>query len=267
MSTDVVIDALFGPLAAVADEARWRMEDVPWQTFDRERATPALQGLAREMAFSEQATFSATQRFMQAMPDDVDFTQWLSVWFYEETRHPHVLMRWLSLAGQRFDTDFVVRGRVSAPFMKSRTGTLVTNVISEMAAAQSYLGLARAAPEPLLAALSERIAADEARHAASFFRYARRRLERAGDTERERLDAIKVLHFWLNESDNVTHPVNQMMQKTRTLQPEAGVQVDIPAFRARICATVGQLVDLPLRSPADVPPALTALATRVHSAA
>jgi rubrerythrin len=265
--TSALTDTLFPELAVIAERARWKLEGLPWSTFDASRATPGLRALAREMAFSEQATFSATQRFMQAFPDDVDFTQWLSVWFYEETRHPHVLMRWLHLAGERCDSEFVIRGRVSAPFMKSRTGTLVTNVISEITAAAAYLALAGAAPEPLLAALARLIAGDEARHAASFYAYARRRLERADQPERERLDALKVLYFWLNETQSVTHPVNQMMEKAQELAAFSGIRTDLNALRARICAVVGQLAGVPLAAPAEVQPALSELAARVHAGA
>jgi hypothetical protein len=257
----------FPSLAAVAEAARWKLDEVPWASFDPKRATPGLRALAREMAFFEQTTFSATQRFMQAFSDDLDFTQWLSVWFYEETRHPLVLLHWLTLAGDTFDADFVIRGRVSAPFMRSRTGTLVTNVISEMTAASAYLAVSQAAPEPLLVALARRIASDEARHAASFFRFARLRIERSGQPDRERLDAIKVLHFWLNERTNVTHPVNQTMEKLRGLESTSGVRADAPALEARICRLIGLLADAPIHGPGDVHAVLVDFTTRVHAGA
>src|SRR5207249_1875191 len=111
--------------------------------------------------------------------------------------------------------DFVAKGRVSAPFMKSRIGTLVTNVISELFAAEAYLGMSTGAPEPLLAAITQRICADEARHGASFFAYARQALQTSTQPERDRLDVLKVLHFWVNESSAVAHPVSETMEKLR----------------------------------------------------
>jgi rubrerythrin len=151
--------------------------------------------------------------------------------------------------------------------MRSLTGTLVTNVISEITAADAYLALARAAPEPLLSALAQRIASDEARHAASFFRYARRRVARAAQPDRERLDALKVLHFWLSESQSVTHPVNQTMERLRGLEQVSGVRSDAAAVRARICGVVGLLAGVPLRGPDGVHQALHALTARVHGGA
>jgi rubrerythrin len=258
--------AIFSALAAVAERVRWRLNDVPWGRFEPAAVTPGLRGLVKEMAFSESATFSATQRFMQAFSDDVDFTQWLSVWFYEETRHPHLLSRWLQLAGDSFDDDLAIRGRVSAPFMKSRMGTLVTNVISEINAADAYLSLSEASGEPLLAELARRIASDEARHAASFFVYAGRQLERAADPDRERLDALKILHLWLSESQNVSHPVNQMMQRARALEASVpGIRTDSDELRSRICTVVGTLTRIPLEAPEQVHGALSELTARVHA--
>jgi hypothetical protein len=151
--------------------------------------------------------------------------------------------------------------------MKSPIGTLVTNVISEMVAAEAYLVLAGAAPEPLLAALARRIGADEARHAASFFVFARRALEAASDSERGRLDALKVLHFWFNESQSVSHPVNETMQRLRQLGSDS---VALPPFLPpvqRMASVIGQLTGLPIHGAADVPAQLIASTRRLHARA
>lgn len=259
--------ARYAQLARVAEEARWRQADLPWGRFDASGVSKGLREIVREMAFSEQTTYSATQRFMQTFADDAEFTQWLSVWFYEETRHPSVLLRWLALAGEEVQGDFVTRGRVSAPFMRSRLGTLATNVISEIVAAGAYFGLAKASPEPLLGQMAQEIASDEARHAASFFVFARAMFVRDGATLRDRLDALKVLHFWLNETDNVTHPVNQSMEKFRAMGEALGVPVSFAPPRERICKAVALLADLPLTSSAEVPALLHALTAELHAAA
>ncbi|HEY0711156.1 MAG TPA: ferredoxin, partial [Polyangia bacterium] len=129
--------ALFDAFSRGSERVRWRLDELDWGRLDLNRASPALCALVREMAFSEHATFSATHRFMQTFADDTAFTAWLSIWFYEETRHPHALMAWLTRVGAAPGDldDFTLRGRVSAPFMKSKMGTLVTNIISEITAA------------------------------------------------------------------------------------------------------------------------------------
>lgn len=262
-------------LAAQAEGApRWALAGVPWNELDAAAVSSELRGLVREMAFSENATYSATQRFLQTFYDDVAFSQWISVWFYEETRHPQVLMEWLARVGDPEDDDFVRRGRVSTPFMKSKMGTLVTNVVSEIAASHAYAALAGANVEPVLTAIARRISGDEARHASAFFRFARDRLERAERPERERLDGLKVLHLWLTGRDQVSHPVNQMLKRlepaapagTAGSSPVPDVGFESGALARRVTRLVGLLLDVNVREPGDVEAAVRDLVARVHSA-
>ncbi len=258
-----IFDELYPSVSAIAEGVRWKLTDIPWAAFDLSRATAPLRAMVREMAYSEYTTFSATQRFMDTFGNDTDFSQWVSVWFYEETRHPMLLLKWLELAGEKQDAEFASKGRVSVPFMKSTTGTLVTNVISEMVAAEAYVGFVRVT-EPVLAILAQRIGADEARHGASFFTYARRAIARSPEPDRERLAAMKVLHFWLHAAQTVSHPVNEAVERMRALLPAAGEPPFVPPYD-RIVKMVGNLVGLPMRTTADLPAQLEVMMRRVHA--
>jgi len=132
----------------------------------------------------------------------------------EETKHPHALMRWMHELGENFSAREMVRGRITAPFMKSRFGMLVTNVISEVHAAAGYVGVYRAMDEPVFKQIAKCLAGDEARHATGFFAYARRHFERSKRREEEQLEALKVLHMWLNNNTSVQHPVNTVGLRT-----------------------------------------------------
>jgi len=255
--------ALYPPVMEAAEAVRWKVDELPWASFDQAKATPGLKAVVREMAYSEQTTFSATQRFMEAFGTDTDFSQWISVWFYEETRHPLVLMRWLALAGETQTDEFVLKGRASAPFMKSQVGTLTTNIISEMVAAHAYLQMVGGAPEPLITKIVEHIAADESRHGASFFTYARRIIATAAQPDREKMEALKVLHFWFNASKSVNHPVNEAMDRLKALLPAVGAPPFIAPYD-RIAQIVGVLTDLPIHSPADIGPQLVAQTKKLH---
>jgi len=262
-----MLEPLFPALARASESVRWALADVRWDELRPDLAPPALRALVREMAFSEHATYSATQKFMHAFGADIDFTQWLSIWFYEETRHPHVLALWLEKLGEPVDDAFVERGRVSTPFMRSLMGTLVTNVISEVTAAHAYQTMAATVREPVLAAIATRISGDEARHASAFFRYADKRIAASISADRERLDALKVLHFWLSESGQVTHPINQMLERLRASPDGAGhaLRFDLAAVSRRVTRLVGLLVGAHLLTPDDVLSALKALTARTHA--
>jgi hypothetical protein len=236
---------VFDALYLEAERARWKLADLRWEQIEREHVTPELVQLVRDIAESEATTFSATQRFLQDFADDVELTNWISVWFYEETKHPHVLFTWLDAVGAGRGNADMRRARVTAPFMKSRMGTLVTNIISEIVASSRYMNLSTRTPEPVLAQIATRLAADEARHAASFYTFAHRRIAAASDPDAERRDALKVVYLWINESERVHHPVNLFA----TTQASAAA---VAAVRSRVIRTIGLLVGAPLRDAADV---------------
>jgi hypothetical protein len=249
---DVVNGFLYSNLFDAAEHARWSMTDIKWDSIDRSVVTPELCEYVREAAYAELTTASATRRFLTELSDDTDFTQWISIWFYEETKHPQALLRWLSRVGVTFDESTMRRGRAAAPFMRSRMGTLVTNIVSEMVASETYMDYSRRCPEPVLAQITRNLGADEARHAAGFYAYARRHLERAAssrDREADCRDALKVLYAWFEDNSNVRHPVNEF-------QLRRGEDHAMVAQRDRIFALIGTLIDRPLASTADVLAAL-----------
>jgi ferredoxin len=258
MASAVEDAPLFDVLAVGAEIVRWQLAEIPWRELDPAKAPADLRLVVREMAFSENATYSATQRFLDAFCDDVDFSRWVSVWFYEETRHPYVLLEWLRRVGDPQPADFVLKGRVSTPFMRSIVGTLVTNIVSEITAAQAYRYMARTVPEPVLARIAALIAGDEARHAASFFRFARLQLSRtpAASLPRERARGLEVLLAWLRGAGQVTHPVQQMIDRIGAVGASGSFDVDFEAVRMRVVRVVGLLLDVPLRRVDDVEPAL-----------
>jgi hypothetical protein len=243
-SADLCADALCHRLFKEAEQIRWRSSDIPWHALERERVSAELLALVREITFAEMTTHSATRRFLSEFSDDVDFTQWLAVWFYEESSHPQVLMEWLHQFGEQVSAQAVRRARTSTPFMRSRFGTLVTNIISETVASNNYLTLHRNAPEPVLAVITKYLAADEARHARGFFAYARRMLERSPHPDLDRLDALKLLQLWFEGAGRVTHPVSEFGARAVQLAAVPGLpsitDTSVPARHA--CRLIGTLI-------------------------
>lgn len=253
-------EPLFPRLFAEAERVRWRMTDIPFDAVEKGWVTPAFLRFVREMALSELTTFSATKRFLTEMADDPDFSSWVAIWFYEETKHPEVLFRWLSEFGVTVDSHALLRGRVTAPFMRSRTGTLAMNILSELFASAGYQDLARYTKEPVLAQIFRGLAGDEARHGSSFYAYTERTIRKAKSPDMERLAALKVLYYWVGATDHVEHPVNQFHEKV-SADPELvavmrDVGTDYGPVLARACRLIGNLIDLPLSCPEDVLPAL-----------
>jgi ferredoxin/ferritin len=239
---DFVGDALYYRLFDEAEKARWRVADVPLDAVAKDRVSPALVEAVRANVTSELTTFTATRRFFQEFADDPDLSQWITVWAYEETKHPQILMRWLASLGETFDAAFVMRGRWTSPFARSRIAMLATNVVSEMVASASYMRLARRVDEPVLASIATFLGSDEARHAASFFRYAERALARAERPDAERAAALRVLHVWLNEPEKMGHPVHRFQEAEPVKDAGFVHPLDSPAVRSRVCDVISTLV-------------------------
>ena len=203
---DLLDTALYYSLFREAEAVRWQMSDIPFDEIETDKATPALVGLMKELAAAELTTWTATNQFFEAFRDDVDFTQWMTVWLYEETKHPQALMRWLKHFGETFDVQFMLEGRKTYPFMSSKMGTLVLNILSEIETATFYLSVSQNVKEPVLKIIARNLAADEARHASSFYLYAKKRLMTSDNPRHEAFEALKVLFFWLINNQNVKHP-------------------------------------------------------------
>ena len=256
MTSSFLSEAIFYRLSEKAERVRWCMEDIPWDEIRKDLVGPGWLELIRQSAFSELTTFTASQRFLKDFWDDADFTQWVSVWFYEETRHPQALLKWLGHFGVMVDQDFLLQGRGTAPFMKSRMGTLVSNIISEMVAASNYHSLHLHSPEPVLAGIALNLAHDEARHASSFYSYARIHLARSQTPDRDRRDALKVLYLWFQDNERVKHPVNEFLHWQAGASQDGAyrrhVQEVFSDVKTKACRRIGKLVGVPIATPEDV---------------
>ena len=264
MTTDLLHDALYYQLFDAAERVRWKMSDIPWNEIDTTKADSSLVAIVRQVTQSELTTFDAVRQFYaRGYVDDPDFAQWIAVWLYEETKHPQVLMKWLSCFGEKFSSDFMVEGRTTQPFLRTPMSTLVMNVISEMMASAGYLNLAKASPEPVLARIAFHLAADEGRHASHFMAYAQRQIDRSQNPALERKRAVEVLYYWLLKRKNLKHPIGLLVEKFEH-DPDFSPFYDEMGFDdarllRRICAAIGSLVGIPMTEKAQIKAALVEL--------
>lgn len=245
---------LHDELFDAAERVRWRMIDIPWGEIRDDLASPMLRYTVRAALGQELPTYRATQHYMDRYGDDAEFSQWVSIWFYEETKHPQALRRWLTALGERVDGDEIVGGREAYPLPRSFAGSMAVSIISEMTAAKLYLLLGRLSPEPVLQLIARNLASDESRHASGFYRFAARTLETSDRPGRVTRQILTVLNHWLKSPSLIQHPVGYF---------SAFIAVDdardeVVAFEARVCRLFGQLLGLTIESPEDVASALRA---------
>lgn len=272
MSADLLNDSLYYRLFDSAERVRWKMSDIPWHEIDAARIDSSLVAIVRQIACSELTTFDAVRQFYErGYVDDPDFGQWIAVWLYEETKHPQVLMKWLSCCGEKFSTEFMLEGRTTQPFLRSPMSTLVMNVISEMMASAGYLNLAKASPEPVLAQIALHLAADEGRHGSHFMAYAQRHIDRSENPDLERKRAVEVLYYWLLKRKSLQHPIGLLVERFEN-DPSFSAFYDEMGFDdahlvRRICAAIGSLVGVPMTEKEQIKRTLKELREAARQAA
>jgi hypothetical protein len=230
MSTITNVSAELGyyELLGLSEKARWNFHDLPWESFDRSKLSDDMIHNVRTAAYGELTTFTATESFMKLFRSDIDFTHWLAVWFYEETKHPAALIRYLGGVDLPTDEDFIHGGRQISPMLNDRVIMLVSNICSEIAANTLYNYTTKAVEELLLKEILRNLARDEMRHSNGFQFFLRKTLARAEDLDAERLKALRMTWFLVDPgSHGVTHhPVYLSVRQMRGL--------DGPAIEARI---------------------------------
>jgi hypothetical protein len=245
--TDIVRELSYYKLFDVAEQARWSMSDIPWDQIRMDSVDERLISLVSGAMFGELTTFSATQAFMSLFRDDIDFTQWLSVWLYEETKHPHALAKWLSHVGRPLSATFVREGRVITPMTGSQVEMLTFNIISEVVAAMFYTHTAKVIAEPVLKIILHNLGKDEMRHSQGFEHYCKKLIRASDEPDKERIKCLRATWAFLHGDQFVEHPVfmtahtisgfadPELIQKTRqmirtqvTRRISGVVEIDIP---------------------------------------
>jgi len=260
-ATDSFNELAYYSLFDVAERARWYMKDLPWDSFDPSKCTPALIAMVKTMTMGECTTFSATRSFMDMFADDLDFTQWLAVWLYEETKHPQALVKWLSIAGEKVSGQDLLDAREITPMTQSKVEMLTFNIVSEIVAASMYQNLANMVEEPLLKEIVNKLGKDEQRHSVGFEHYCKDYINLADDPNLEKLRCLRSAWVFLQDEAFVQHPVYITLDRLKST-----VSDDVMAkIRQKITSRISKATNIPIESPAEFYEAYNALKKAVRS--
>jgi hypothetical protein len=215
---------LFKQLEAV----RWNMDtDIPWACFDAGLLTDEQAHTIKMNAITEWAALPATEMFLRDNRDDSDFSAFMSVWFFEEQKHSLVLMEYLrrfrpelapteaELHAVRFEFD-------PAPPLE----TLMLHFCGEIRLNHWYRRAAAWHAEPVIKAIYETLARDEARHGGAYLRYMKRAVQRQGDEARGAFAKVGVLMASARRTAQALHPTN--LHVNERLFPRDTVQSRLP---------------------------------------
>ncbi|MFZ9670671.1 MAG: ferritin-like domain-containing protein [Burkholderiaceae bacterium] len=219
---------LYPDLFRAFERVRWDLEkDIPWDQFDPSKLTDEQAMTIKMNAITEWAALPATEMFLRDNRDDSDFSAFMSVWFYEEQKHSLVLMEYLrrfkpemlpteaELHAVRFDFD-------PAPALE----TLMLHFCGEIRLNHWYRCAAEWHTEPVIKAIYETIAKDEARHGGAYLRYMKKALAQTGDLARAAFAKIGVLMASASRTSKALHPTN--LHVNQALFPNDTVQSRMP---------------------------------------
>ena len=219
---------LYPELFRALEEVRWNLAtDVPWADFDPARLTDEQAFTIKMNAITEWAALPATEMFLRDNRDDSDFSAFMSIWFFEEQKHSLALMEYL----RRFRPDLVpteaelhaVRFEFDpAPPLE----TLMLHFCGEIRLNHWYRRAAEWHTEPVIKAIYELIARDEARHGGAYLRYMKRSIEMAGAEAKRAFAKIGVLMASPHRAGKPLHPTNLHVNKV--LFPNDTVQSRLP---------------------------------------
>jgi hypothetical protein len=215
---------LFKQLEAV----RWNMDlDIPWDQFDAAQLSEEQAQTIKMNAITEWAALPATEMFLRDNRDDSDFSAFMSVWFFEEQKHSLVLMEYLrrfrpdlvpseaELHAVRFDFD-------PAPALE----TLMLHFCGEIRLNHWYRRAAEWHHEPVIKAIYETLARDEARHGGAYLRYMKRAMLKFGDEARAAFAKVGVLMASARRTAQALHPTN--LHVNARLFPRDTIQSRLP---------------------------------------
>jgi hypothetical protein len=219
---------IYPELFKALESARWNMEkDIPWDQFDAGQLSDEQAQTIKMNAITEWAALPATEMFLRDNRHDSDFSAFMSVWFYEEQKHSLVLMEYLrrfrpdlmpteaELHAVRFEFD-------EAPALE----TLMLHFCGEIRLNHWYRRAAQWHTEPVIKAIYEIIARDEARHGGAYLQYMKRAIGQTGDAARSAFAKIGVLMASARRTAQALHPTNLHVNKD--LFPNDTVQSRLP---------------------------------------
>ena len=219
---------LYPELFKQLESVRWNMDtDIPWSSFDAAQLSDEQARTVKMNAITEWAALPATEMFLRDNRDDSDFSAFMSVWFFEEQKHALVLMEYL----RRFRPELVpteaelheVRFEFDpAPALE----TLMLHFCGEIRLNHWYRRAAEWHTEPVIKAIYETLARDEARHGGAYLRYMKRALGRFGDEARTAFAKVGVLMASARRTAQALHPTN--LHVSEKLFPRDTVQSRLP---------------------------------------
>ncbi len=148
---------------------RWRLtQDIDWHLIDALLLTDKQKQIIHQVCKTEIGSLFATEAFLRDFYDNIDFSCFVSVWYYEEMKHFLVLKRYLSCLGIEIGNSELQPLRMTIPESNQET-ILMIHFLSEHRLAAWYQSMSDWLEEPVGKTIFKCIADDEIRHGQAYF--------------------------------------------------------------------------------------------------
>ena len=197
------------------ERARWAMHsDVPWDQFDRSKIDERQLHGIKMNAILEWSSMPTAEMFLRDNQHDTDFSAFISIWFFEEQKHSLVLMEYL----RRFAPEFLPTeqelGSVRFSFDPAPAlDSLALHFCGEVRLNNWYRCAREYHSEPVIRAIYQLLANDEARHARAYYSYMQRALADRCEEAKRSFSKIGVL-MTNPRMNRAMHPTNLHVNKS-----------------------------------------------------
>ncbi len=191
-------DRIFKRLEAV----RWKTSDIPLDDIDRTLVDEKTLDLVSVNCLLELSSLYAEEMFIRDFYDDIDFCQFISIWYYEEMKHYLVLKEYLG----RFDRAPLEAELASLRISFDRApwpSTLTMHFCGEQRLGMWYHRWSEHFQEPVLQHIYRTIGNDEIRHAGCYEEFMAKALRR---DPRVLLDFLQMAKWMLVNPEKDKHP-------------------------------------------------------------
>lgn len=164
----------------------WSVDDIPWENFRADLVDSELVKIVKAAALVESNADDYASYLCNVFYDDPTFQKLARDWAAEEVQHGVVLGRWAKMADAAFDYDarfqrfregYSIAVESDQSVRGSQSGELIARCMVEVGTSSYYTAIAEASEEPVLREVCRRIATDEWRHYAMFYKALKRYLE------------------------------------------------------------------------------------------
>jgi len=175
----------------------WNVDsDIAWERFRPDLVSPELVEIVKAAALVESNASDYAAYLCNVFNDDPTFQKLARDWAVEEVQHGVALGRWATLADPSFDYDarfsrfrdaYSIAVEAEESVRGSRSGELVARCMVEVGTSSYYTAIADSSDEPLLQDICRRIATDEWRHYAMFYKALKGYLDKEKPSRLKRL--------------------------------------------------------------------------------